>query len=158
MICLVALAVFGVLGIFSVRYRLLAKEAFECVLRRVTLRKCKTGMDRRIKMWVTKKLSRFPGLARTVYRRFEIFSWAFTIAFFLSVFYSALSVYNILVHGSCDPGGGCFIAGGCGNPDCGPGCVCPAGHDCSAGCVEECSCGGCENESGKVQEGLSPSG
>jgi hypothetical protein len=37
MICLIALVVFGIMSIFSVGFRPLAKESFNCVFRRLTL-------------------------------------------------------------------------------------------------------------------------
>ncbi len=43
MICIFAFFVFAFLAIFSVTYRPLAKEAFECVFRRITLRPCETA-------------------------------------------------------------------------------------------------------------------
>ena len=49
MFCIVAFAVLSILGIFSATNRALAKEALDCVLRRVTLRPCNTGFDEKIK-------------------------------------------------------------------------------------------------------------
>jgi len=49
MICVVALIVFGILGIFSAKYRVIAKEAFDCVFRKITLRKCDSRLDSRLK-------------------------------------------------------------------------------------------------------------
>ena len=56
MICFVALAVFAVMGLFSAKYRPYAKEAFDCVFRRLTLRKCESGLDKRIKSKLTGKI------------------------------------------------------------------------------------------------------
>jgi len=120
MICLVALVVFGILGLFSANYRTAAKEAFGCVFRRVTLRKCTTGLDRRLKSRITGKLMRKrPKLGRFVYRHFESISWLFTIALILSLSYSVYSVANLLVFGNCygpEPTGFCvfdpFVSGG----------------------------------------------
>ncbi|NOZ81637.1 MAG: hypothetical protein GXO63_00595 [Candidatus Micrarchaeota archaeon] len=147
MICLVAFVVFGFLGLFSVRYRTLAREAFECVFRRIRLRKCSSGLDRRIKHGMVKSLRRFPRIARFVYRRFEIISWIFTISFFLSLGYTGLSIYNLAVHGSCSPGGECPFSEGCGHDGCTVNCTCPPGNDCSVACEPGCECGVCKNES-----------
>ena len=48
MFCIVAFVVLGIMGIFSATNRGLAKEAFDCVLRRVTLRPCTTGFDQKM--------------------------------------------------------------------------------------------------------------
>ncbi len=47
--CVVALVVLSIMGIFSASNRALAKEAFDCVFRRITLRPCPTGFDEKIK-------------------------------------------------------------------------------------------------------------
>ena len=120
MICLIALVVFGILGLFSAKYRTIAKEAFDCVFRRITLRKCTTGLDKRLKSQITGKLMRsHPRFARNVYRHFEVISWAFTIILIASLGYSAYSIYNLFVFGDCNgpvPDAFCvfdpFISGG----------------------------------------------
>jgi protein-disulfide isomerase len=102
MICLIALVVFGILGIFSARYRGVAKEAFECVFRRITLRKCTTGLDKRLKSRITGKLMRkHPKFAKGVYRHFEVISWIFMILLFASLGYSVYSVTNLVIFGNC---------------------------------------------------------
>jgi protein-disulfide isomerase len=120
MICIIALVVFGILGIFSARYRTIAREAFDCVFRRITLRKCTTGLDKRLKSQITGRLMRKrPGLGKAVYRHFEAISWVFTIALILSLGYSAYSVANLFIYGNCNgpiPDAFCvfdpFISGG----------------------------------------------
>jgi len=99
-ICIIALIVFSVLGIFSMRWRKLAKEAFDCVFR-----PCVTKLDQRIKSKLTAKLmKRTPALARFTYKNFKVLSWIFTIAFFASLFYSAYGIFNLITYGSCEPG------------------------------------------------------
>ncbi len=49
MFCIVAFVVLSILGIFSASNRVLAREALDCVLRRVTLRPCNTGFDEKMK-------------------------------------------------------------------------------------------------------------
>jgi protein-disulfide isomerase len=103
MICLIALVVFGVLGIFSAKYRTIAKEAFDCVFKRLTLRKCMTGLDKRLKSQITGNVMRqHPRFGAAVYRHFELISWAFTIAMILSLGYSAYSIGNLFVYGNCN--------------------------------------------------------
>ncbi len=104
MICIIALIVFGVMGIFSASHRQLAKESFDCVFRRVTLRKCRPGMDKKLKSKLTGLfMKRSPGTARFVYKNFEIFSWTFTVILVASMVYSGIGIYNLSAYGSCDP-------------------------------------------------------
>ncbi len=103
MICLIALVVFGVLGLFSLKYRTIAKEAFDCVFRRMTLRKCESGLDKRLKSQITGKLmARSPSIGRFIYRRFEMISWIFTILLVASLAQSGVSVYNYAVYSNCN--------------------------------------------------------
>lgn len=113
MICIIALVVFSILAIFSVKYRPLAAEAFDCVFRKVTFRKCRTNLDQRLKSQITGKLlKKSPVLARFVYKRFELLSWIFVILFFASLAYSAYGGYNYYLYGNCygpeDTGGFCI--------------------------------------------------
>jgi glutaredoxin len=109
-VCIIALAVFSVLGLWSAKYRRLAKEAFDCTFRMITLRPCVTKLDERIKSKVTAKLMRFPTAARAFYKYFKVFSWIFVISFFASMAYSAYGIYNLIVFGSCQPGGNCIFS------------------------------------------------
>lgn len=105
--CIVALIVFSILGIFSVRWRRLAKEAFDCVFRMVTFRPCKTKLDQRIKSRLTAKLmKRSTKLAKIIYKYFTVFSIIFTLSFFASMIYTAYGIYNLVTYGSCDPSSG----------------------------------------------------
>ncbi len=103
MICIIALIVFSILGIFSVKYRKLALTAFDCVFRRVTLRPCQSGMDRKLKNKLVGLMSRKNvKLARFVVKRFELISWMFTILLILSIFFSARGIYFYVVYGNCN--------------------------------------------------------
>ncbi len=120
MICIIALVVFGILGIFSAKYRTVAKEAFDCVFKRITLRKCTTGLDKRMKSQITGKFMRkHPGLGKVLYKHFEAISWIFTIVLILSLGYSAYSIGNLFIYGNCNgpiPDAFCvfdpFVSGG----------------------------------------------
>jgi len=111
MICLIALVVFAVLGIFSAKYREISKEAFNCVFRRITLRKCETGFDKKMKAGIVSHLmNKSPLAAKAIHRHFEAISWFFTIIMLVSMYYSGLAVYNYAVHGNCNgPQGGFCI-------------------------------------------------
>ncbi len=102
--CLVALVVLGILSIFSLKYRILAKEAFDCVFRRITLRPCQTGFNQKLKTaissWFLRKSERIGGF---VFKHFEILSWVFVIVFSVTTFYVGRSVYFYAKYGSCNP-------------------------------------------------------
>jgi len=113
MICIIALVVFGILAIFSASHRPLAKEAFECVFLRLTLRKCRTGLDVRLKSQIVGSImGKSPTTAKFVYKHFEIFSWALVILTVLSLAYTAYGGYNYYLYGNCygpeDTGGFCI--------------------------------------------------
>jgi len=111
-ICIVAMVVFSVLGIFSANYRKLAKEAFSCVMNMLVFKPCTTKFDERIKSKVTSKLMRMPALARFFYRNFKLLSLTFAVSFFGSMAYSVYGIYNLVVYGSCTPGSTCVITQG----------------------------------------------
>ncbi len=103
-ICVVAMFVFAVLGVFSAKYRAYTKESFACVFNRITLRPCDTGFDQRMKTKVvTKTFKASPKLGKIVYKHFERISWMFTILLVVSLVYASLGVYNIAVYGTCTP-------------------------------------------------------
>lgn len=103
MICLLALIVFGILAIFSARFRPLFKEALACVFRRITFRKCETGLDKRLKAQITGKLmTKKPTLAKLLYKNFELLSWFFILLLFATFGYSLYSGYNYITYGNCN--------------------------------------------------------
>jgi hypothetical protein len=103
MICLLALVVFGILGIFSATHRKIAVEAFDCVFRRLTIRKCTSGLDKRLKSQITGKLMRkSPRLAKFTYGNFEAISWVFTALMVLSLVYTGIGAYNYVVYDNCN--------------------------------------------------------
>jgi len=104
MICIIALVVFAILGIFSATHRSLAKEAFDCVFKRVTLRKCTTGFDMKMKSGIVGYLlTKNEKIANFTYKYFEILSWAFIILTIVSLLLTAQATYNIIVYGTCSP-------------------------------------------------------
>ena len=104
MFCFIGLIIFSILGIFSITHRKLAKEAFNCVFRRITFKPCDTGFDQKIKGRVIGKLLNFsPKLAKIVYRLWEPLSWGLVILFFVSLFFSIKSGYNLIKYKTCNP-------------------------------------------------------
>ncbi|MEM2138122.1 MAG: thioredoxin domain-containing protein [Candidatus Anstonellaceae archaeon] len=118
MLCFIALAVFTVLSLFSAKYRPLARRAFDCVLRKMTLRPCETGLDEEIKAKSLSWLMGFsPGAAGLVSRHFQAFSFAFTLLFFASIALTLQGVANFAIYGNCNgPVGGFCIYNGLQNP------------------------------------------
>ena len=101
--CLIALIVFSILGIFSASHRALAKEAFDCIFRRVTFRPCNTGFQDKIKGKILSKLiARSTFIARMVNKHYEILSWIFFVLMVGSTFWVINGGYNFYVYGSCN--------------------------------------------------------
>jgi len=114
MLCWIALPIFAILGIFSARYRKLTKESLDCMFRTFTLRKCRSGLDERIKSDVTGKLMRVsPTLARGFYKHYKVIAFIILIIFLWSAYVSAVSVYNYYKYGNCngEEGGFCILSG-----------------------------------------------
>lgn len=101
-ICIIALPVFAILGLFSLKYRMLAGEAFRCLFRTAILKPCDTGLDRRIKSKFTAKLMWWPWCAKFFYKNFALLSWIFVILLLLSAGFTGYGLYNYLVYGNCN--------------------------------------------------------
>ncbi len=103
MICVIALVVFGILGIFSASYRKLAAKAFDCVFRRITLRPCQAGVDQQLRTGILSYFSKKNvKVARLIAKHFEIISWFFTILLVLSIIFSIRGIYFYVVYGNCN--------------------------------------------------------
>ncbi len=103
MFCFVALIIFAILGIFSASHRTLAKEALDCVFRRVTLRPCNTGFKEKMQSKILGKLiMRSPRLAKAMNHHFELLAWIFFILSVASTAWVIKDVYNVYVYGNCN--------------------------------------------------------
>ena len=103
MICIIALVVFSILGIFSATHRKIAIEAFDCVFRKITLRKCQTGLDKRLKSQITSSIMRKNrNIGKFIYQNFEVISWLFTILMLVSLFFSGQGIYYYAKYGNCN--------------------------------------------------------
>lgn len=101
--CIIALAVFAVMGIWSAQYRALAGKAWDCAIRTVTLRPCEAGLDKEIKASVVAKAFKFsPWLGKMAHRHFEAFSLLLVLVSLASFAYAAYGGYNYLLYGNCD--------------------------------------------------------
>jgi hypothetical protein len=103
MFCIVAFIVLSILGIFSASNRILAREAMDCVLRRITLRPCTTGFDQKMKAKILGTIiGRSERAARFINRNFEFLSWIFFILLLASSFFAVRGLYYFYRYGSCN--------------------------------------------------------
>lgn len=103
MFCIAAFIVLSIVGIFSASHRALAKEAFDCVFRRVTFRPCNTGFQDKMKAQLIGKLMhRSIPLARLINKNFEILSWILVILTVGSLFWTGKGLFNFYMYGSCN--------------------------------------------------------
>lgn len=102
-LCLLALPIFAILGIFSVKYRKLTKDALECLFKTVTLRKCESGLDDRIQSSITGMFLKFsPRLAKFFYKYYKIISFLILALFIWSIVISGIGLYNYIQYGNCN--------------------------------------------------------
>jgi protein-disulfide isomerase len=100
--CIIAFIVLGIMGIFSAKYRAVAREATDCVFRRLTLRACNTGFQEKVKASFTAAfIGKVPWLARIINKYFEVLSWVFVIIILISVFLAGQGVWFYYRYGSC---------------------------------------------------------
>jgi hypothetical protein len=101
--CLLALITFAILGIFSASHRRLAKEAFSCVFRRLTLRPCETNFNEKVRAKIVGGvLKRSQLAARLLNKHFEVIAWIFFIMAVASTGYILWGGYNFYMYGSCN--------------------------------------------------------
>jgi len=112
-LCLIALPIFAVLGIFSIKYRKLAKDSLNCLFKTVTLRKCESGLDDRIKAGITGKLLKYsPKTAGFFYRHYKIISFLILALFIWSAVEGTIGTVNYIKYGNCngpDSSGFCIL-------------------------------------------------
>ena len=103
MFCIIAFIVLSILGIFSASNRVLAHEALDCVLRRITLRPCTTGFDQKMKAKILGTvIGRSEKAARFINRHFELLSWIFFILLLSSSILAVNGTYLFYRYGSCN--------------------------------------------------------
>lgn len=104
MLCLASFIILIILGIFSARFRPLAKEAFLCVFKRLTLRPCEMEFGKKMKAKTVGFLStRWAFGAKVLNKYAEVLAWVFVILSLASLIYTGRGVYNFLKFGTCDP-------------------------------------------------------
>lgn len=101
--CILAFIVLAIMSVFSLTYRQLAKEAWDCVFKRITLRPCTTGFKEKIKASLTAKLLvKSPFLAKIVNRYYELLAWIIAILSIVSIFWFVRGLINYYFYGSCN--------------------------------------------------------
>ncbi len=104
MFCIVAFVVFVILGIFSARYRKLAKKAWGCVARKVTLRPCDTGFKQEARDVIIGKLVLTkPKLARFLDKYLDYLAALIVVLSIWSLLVVFQSGLNLLVYDTCSP-------------------------------------------------------
>lgn len=103
MFCIIAFVVLSIIAIFNVSYRQLAKEAYDCVFRRITRRPCNTGFKEKMKAKIVGKvLNRSTLIARLLNKHFEVLSWLLFITTIASLFWTGKGLFNFYMYGSCN--------------------------------------------------------
>ncbi len=103
MFCVIAAIVLSILGIFSASNRVLAKEAFDCVFRRVTFRPCNTGFDEKMKARILGfVITRSEKAARFLNKNFEVIAWTFFVLLLASGVFTVRGFYLFYTTGSCN--------------------------------------------------------
>lgn len=103
MFCIIAFIVLAIVSIFSASHRKLAKEAYDCVFRRITFRPCNTGFKEKMKaQLVGSVLSRSTLAAKIINKHFELLSWLLFIVTIASLFWTGKGLYNYYMYGSCN--------------------------------------------------------
>lgn len=102
-VCIIALPLFLILSIFSVRYRRLTKEAMDCLFHTLARKKCESALDQRIKTRLSGGIMRYsPKLGAWFYRNYLIITLILTIVFILSTIFTAIGLYNYFQYGNCN--------------------------------------------------------
>src|SRR3989338_1305362 len=102
-LCIIALPVFAILGIFSLKYRKLANDSLECIFKTATFKKCESGLDDRIKSSISGIFMRFsPKAAGAVYKNYKIISWIILAVFIWSIYGASAGIYNYIQYGNCN--------------------------------------------------------
>ncbi len=101
--CIVGIAVFGVLGIFSAKHRRYFRESLHCFKRQMTLRPCDTKFDQEMKAKIAGAISKRSSLAgKFVYKRFNLLSWLMIIMLIGSAGSIGIAAYNTAAYGNCN--------------------------------------------------------
>lgn len=103
MFCIASFIILSIIAIFNAAYRDLAKEAYDCVFRRITFKPCNTGFKEKMKAKLAGKLlTRSVRAAKFFNRHFELLSWIFFLLTVGSIFWAGKGLFNFYMYGSCN--------------------------------------------------------
>lgn len=103
MFCIVSALVLSIMGIFSASNRQLAKEAFDCVFKRITFRPCTTGFDEKMKAKILGVvITRSEGAARFLNKNFERIAWVSFLIMLTALFFFVRGLFLFYTTGSCN--------------------------------------------------------
>ena len=103
MFCILAFIALSIISIFSASHRELAKEAYDCVFRRLTFRPCTTGFKEKMKAkLVGRLLNRSAVAAKLLNKHFELLSWILFLTTVASIFWTGKGLFNFYMYGSCN--------------------------------------------------------
>lgn len=101
--CIIGLVIFGILGIFSAKYRRYFRESLHCMRRQILLKPCDTSFDQEMKAKISAGISKTsPVLARFVFRRFALLSWILLVLMTFSAAAVGFGVYSYVLYGNCN--------------------------------------------------------
>ncbi len=104
MFCIAAFIVLIILSVFSARYRRLAADAWKCVARRVTFRKCDTNFKEDLKSRLLGKMVlRRPRLAKFLDKWLDVLAFVFVVLTVWSLVVVVRSGLNLFVYDTCNP-------------------------------------------------------
>jgi hypothetical protein len=104
MFCIAAFIILAIISVFSARYRKLAKKAWSCTLRRVTLRPCDTSFKEETKNKLLSHVAKkTPRLVKTADVGIEVASFALVVLTIWSVLVVLEAGLNLFVWGTCAP-------------------------------------------------------
>ena len=104
MFCIAAFIIFLILGIFSARYRKLAKKAWACVARKITFRPCEIGFKEEAKnMLIGSLILTRPKLAKFLDKWIESLATIFVVLSLWSLLIVFQSGLNLFVYDTCTP-------------------------------------------------------
>ncbi len=102
-LCIIALPIFLVLGLFSATHRELAKESLRCVFAKLTLRPCQTSLNTKMKTGIIAPIfKRNKTAGKFVQKHFTLLSWIFIILMVLSTYFVIEGGVNFYLYGNCD--------------------------------------------------------
>ncbi len=104
MFCIAAFIVLAIISIFSASHRKLAKKAWSCTLRRVTLRPCDSSFKEETKNKLLARVAnRSPRMVKAADVSIEVASFIFVVLTIWSLLSVIMSGVNLFVWGTCTP-------------------------------------------------------